>query len=51
MSDIIIVGLVIVACVWIIYKTYKDRKSGKSSCGCGCGCDSCSTCGHEHEAH
>jgi len=44
-----IVGTIVAVIIGlIIFKIFKDRKSGK---GCGCGCESCSACpgcGEEH---
>ena len=45
MGTVIIVAIVIVAAAAAARSLYKERKSGKSSCGCDCG-----SCGaHCHE--
>ena len=35
----IIVSIALIALVaWIVIRTYKEKKQGKSSCSCNCGC-------------
>ncbi|MDR1017497.1 MAG: FeoB-associated Cys-rich membrane protein [Lachnospiraceae bacterium] len=45
----VLVSLIIVAIVClVVYKLFKDKKNGKSSCGCNCAnCDM--HCGHKTE--
>lgn len=51
MATIVISILLIMLVFYVIRKMYRDRKSGKSSCGCGCaGCASAGIC-HQKPDH
>ncbi len=42
MTDIIVIGIVILLIAGVSFYLWRRKKSGKSACGCG---DSCSSCG------
>lgn len=43
-ATIIIAGVILAYCVWVIRKKYKDAKNGNF---CGCGCEDCPSKCHE----
>ena len=45
MGTAIVLIILAAAVGGVIYKLYRNRKEGKSSCGCGGDCGKCSSCG------
>lgn len=45
MGTVIVLIVLAAAVGGVIYKMYRNKKEGKSSCGCGGDCSSCKHCG------
>jgi LPXTG-motif cell wall-anchored protein len=47
MTDIIVIGIVILLIAGVSFYLWKRKKSGKGGCGCGSSCSGCSgNCGN-----
>ena len=47
MTDIIVIGIVIILIAGVSFYLWKRKKSGKSGCGCSGSCSGCSgNCGN-----